>query len=635
MNQKTPHPTSKHLLLFALLVSFFKVNGQTEEIEPLRCNPAIINFNQTNTPSPNLAKKKKSVLNLPFFDDFASTKIYPDKNRWVERSVFVNSSFPINPPSHGVATFDGLNKYGYPYNIDGNNVPKSCDTLTSQNINLQAYNESDSVYLSFYLQQKGVGDVPESNDSFIVEFKKDNNEWYRVWAKSADFDSFSNYPFNVYTLNVPAQNTGTYFHDSFQFRFRNYGNRTGALDHWHLDYVYLDENRFKGDTILEDICIYRQPKGLFNNYYSLPWRQYREDRSFFLNTDIDYNVYNKAQSVQSPDIRYSITDKTNDFDVYSSGELRQQITDIPSFGNKTAAQENKLLFSYFDTLSNKNVKLELLLIARSRNINNPIVSQNDTFVMHQYFDNFLAYDDGSAEGGYGLKNTRQGGVALRYTLASSDTLKYIAFNFTGGNEVLPTQMKFNIMVWERLFPEPVELAKISGVKPIYTGLNNGFAIYELEKPIPVSSEFFIGWEQYSAFNLNVGVDLDYRFFNDQKPNPNLYFNAAGAWENSKIIGTPLIRPVFGLDATLSTNDVWKESAVSIYPNPAKSSINIELNNNTRGIISIVNLQGKTVLNQNITSNQMQFDITALNSGLYFIRFESENGEQMVNRFVKE
>ena len=144
-----------------------------------------------------------------------------------------------------MATFDGLNKYGYPYNIDGNNNPKPCDTLTSQPIDLVGLSEGDSIYLSFYLQQKGVGENPETNDSFLVEFKKDNNEWLRVWTKNADFDSFSVYPFKPYLVKLSELNDGTFYHDSFQFRFRNYSNRTGALDQWHLDYVSLMKTELK------------------------------------------------------------------------------------------------------------------------------------------------------------------------------------------------------------------------------------------------------------------------------------------------------------------------------------------------------------------------------------------------------
>ncbi|MFY0672724.1 MAG: T9SS type A sorting domain-containing protein [Bacteroidia bacterium] len=633
MSQKT---LQKLFSLYILLSCFNPLLAQDEEISALKRNPTIIDYLE-NEREPVYANKKKQVLKLPFFDDFSTTRVYPSKNRWTNRSVFVNSSFAIQPPSHGVATFDGLNKNGYPYNIDGNNNPKPCDTLTSLPLDLSTLSAGDSVYLSFYLQQKGVGENPETNDSFMVEFKKDNNDWLRVWAKNADFDSFSIYPFRTYFIKVNALNDGSFFHDSFQFRFRNYGNRTGALDHWHLDYVYLDQNRTLGDTILEDVGIYRQPKGLFKNYYSMPWRHYREDRSLYRNSEIEYNVYNKATNQQSPDVYYVINDLTNNRGIDSTRELRQQITDVPAFGRKSAAQSNLLPFAYFDTLSNQNIKLQLKLSVSSNSVNEPIelLSDNDEYIMHQYFDNYLAYDDGSAEGGYGLKNTRQGSVALKFSLSRSDTLKYIAFNFTGGNEVLPDQQKFNIIVWSRLFPEPIEIARISSVKPVYTDLNNGFALYELTEPVFVSTQFYVGWEQFSVFNLNVGVDLDYRYFNDNQPNPNLYFNAAGQWENSKIVGTPLIRPVFGSDATLSRNDVWVENEMTIYPNPAKDFILLEFNEANSGQLSIVNLQGQEVYRNMVNEKKVQIDLRAYQSGMYLIRFENESGDQMVKRFVKE
>jgi len=442
----------------SLILSFFlfsvPVFAQYEEIVPLRRNNAIINF--LNEPAVEPIKpsyKKAGSLSLPFFDDFSSTRIYPDKARWQDRTVFINNGFAINPPSHGVATFDGLNKKGFPYNIDGNNLPKPCDTLTSLPIDLAGLSEGDSIYLSFYFQQKGLGENPESNDSLMLEFKNELGDWKKEWSINGQFDSLANFPFIQVLVKIGQTNKSTFFHDSFQFRFRNYGNRTGALDHWHLDYVFLDKGRNAKDTLLEDVSIYQQPKGLFKNYYAMPWRHYREDRNTFKNELIDYNVYNKAATDQSPDIFYSITDITNNEPIYSSFNLRNQLNDVPSYGQKTGSQKNELPFTYFDTLSNKKVKLELKLTTVSRNlVGGPeLLKENDVFIMHQYFDDYFAYDDGSAEGGYGLKNTRQGAVALKFNLRTTDTLKYVAFNFTGGNEILPDQQKFSLVIWEKLF----------------------------------------------------------------------------------------------------------------------------------------------------------------------------------------
>ncbi|MGV2480783.1 UNVERIFIED_CONTAM: hypothetical protein IGO34_28745, partial [Salmonella enterica subsp. enterica serovar Weltevreden] len=91
-------------------------------------------------------------------------------------NVYINHTSPIAPLSIGVATFDGLNKKGYPYNLT---APVSssalADKLTSRPINLKskrgvAYQPSDSIYISFYYQAEGRGDSPEPNDSLSLDF---------------------------------------------------------------------------------------------------------------------------------------------------------------------------------------------------------------------------------------------------------------------------------------------------------------------------------------------------------------------------------------------------------------------------------------------------------------------------------
>ena len=110
----------------------------------------------------------KSVLSLPFIDDFSSNNRYPDSNLWVDNYVFINRDYGINPITIGVATFDGLNENGRAYNMtliatDSENA----DTLTSQKIDLS---NTDSVYFMFYYQPQGNGNDPQLTDSLILEF---------------------------------------------------------------------------------------------------------------------------------------------------------------------------------------------------------------------------------------------------------------------------------------------------------------------------------------------------------------------------------------------------------------------------------------------------------------------------------
>ncbi|MBK7390932.1 MAG: hypothetical protein IPI23_18200 [Bacteroidetes bacterium] len=76
------------------------------------------------------------TLKLPFFDDFSTYTVWPNADLWSDSSAFVNFNFPINPPTVGVATFDGLDYEGNPYNNTNVNAIGLCDNLTSKAIDL-------------------------------------------------------------------------------------------------------------------------------------------------------------------------------------------------------------------------------------------------------------------------------------------------------------------------------------------------------------------------------------------------------------------------------------------------------------------------------------------------------------------
>lgn len=630
----------KHFFPSAVLFFAFSVVHGQETITPLRSNPTIINYLKAHPESEasRVSKKKDGPLKLPFFDDFSNNGIYPEQELWYGRDVFINSTFPIEPPSYGVATFDGLDETGFPYNIDGANTPRICDDLTSHEIDLSEFSNEDSIYLSFYYQQKGLGETPEVNDSLILEFKRADGEWYNAWSISGIRIIEGDPAFQQVMVNVSDAEDESYvlLHDSFQFRFRNMGNPTGALDHWHLDYVFLNDNRTATDSLNPDISIYRRPNGLFKNYYSMPWRHFREDPRAFQNENIDYHVNNRSGNLLSPNIFYTIKDITNDEELYSSFDLRNQIVDINPLSTKTGDQPNELPFFHFDNLEDQRVQLEIKMVVSDNSITAIDQKQrsNDTFTFYQRFDEYLSYDDGSAEGGYGLANSRQGAVALKFATRTVDTLKYVAFSFTGGFEVLPDQKKFNIIIWQQLTPSPVILSRIDGVRTMYSYRKDGFVLYELEEPLVVSGEFLIGWEQFSAFNLNVGIDLNYRYFNDDRPNPNLFINL-GSWENSKVVGTPLIRPVFSSDTYLSTNDMTKDDIrIDAYPNPVTDQLQVAIGNNDVQTLSLFSLQGQEVYRVSEPSGNVQIDMTQLHPGLYLLMVETRSGRRVQQKIIK-
>ena len=62
------------------------------------------------------------ALQIPFFDDFSTyslptddPEIPGDLRRWEDDFAHINQTMAILPPTIGVATLDGLDETGYPY----------------------------------------------------------------------------------------------------------------------------------------------------------------------------------------------------------------------------------------------------------------------------------------------------------------------------------------------------------------------------------------------------------------------------------------------------------------------------------------------------------------------------------------
>ena len=58
-------------------------------------------------------KRINYIHSLPFFDDFSSNE--KRDLLWLDDNIFINNTYCISPPNYGVATFDGLDSVGLPY----------------------------------------------------------------------------------------------------------------------------------------------------------------------------------------------------------------------------------------------------------------------------------------------------------------------------------------------------------------------------------------------------------------------------------------------------------------------------------------------------------------------------------------
>ncbi|WMI68695.1 M43 family zinc metalloprotease [Mangrovimonas sp. YM274] len=89
--------------------------------------------------------------------------------------------------------------------------------------------------------------------------------------------------------------------------------------------------------------------------------------------------------------------------------------------------------------------------------------------------------------------------------------------------------------------------------------------------------------------------------------------------------------------TLSTEDYFRTTAISLYPNPVSSQLNISLgsSNNLPDSYEIFNILGQSILQKSITnSSDLSINTSAFSNGMYFIKLTKESSSTTL-RFIKK
>ncbi len=124
---------------------------------------------------------------------------------------------------------------------------------------------------------------------------------------------------------------------------------------------------------------------------------------------------------------------------------------------------------------------------------------NDTVIYYQKFSNYFAFDDGSAEGGYGINGlgSRNAMVAYRFRSFMEDTLRAISICFND-SYMNANQRAFDLMVWDDNNGIPGNVLYSREEVMVEQGdAINGFYTYFLPSGVMVNNIFYVGWKQRS------------------------------------------------------------------------------------------------------------------------------------------
>ncbi len=596
--------------------------GQGESLAPLRYNP-LLTVGRLSA-SPVSSAKKTAALSLPFFEDFTDYALFPSSARWTDSQVYINNTMCVDPIARGVATFDALNRRGRPYDTANRYNVLFADSLTSQAIDLGSNAAGDSIYLSFFYQPQGRGFSPEVQDSFMLFFHRKSGGWQQMWAvPGSDVQPFRQ-------VMIPVTDT-EFFAPDFQFRFVNKASINSNDDVWNLDYVRMGVNRSLGDTAVRDLAFTTDPTYLLNDYTSMPYRQFLANaaseraatftdtirNNYITNATVSYG-YNAAEIVIGAPLGNS--GGTININAYSKARVS-----FPVYTSTVSPPSGRARIVYHNTL-----------FLQSGNPNEP--KENDSITRDQVFDNYLAYDDGTAEKSYflNLSPSLPGKTAVEFRLNAADTLRGIAIYF--GQQVPSASGKFfSATVYTKLGgilggTQDQILYEQELLLPLFTDTINHFTVYRFDSPVQLpAGVFYLGTTQPANFgsdSLYIGLDANRAGGN------HLYFNVLNSWQGSLVSGALMIRPLLGGPVTGTAVDgiTAGGSAVSLYPNPCTNVLQISGNIQGASHYAITDVQGRIV--QEDAYRPAGIVVADLLPGMYLLRIWRGDYWSVPQKFIK-
>ena len=548
----------------------------------------------------------------PFTDDFSYPSDKPSPALWQDAKVWVNDEMALFQNSLGVATFDGLNEYGFAYKENALGSDSLADVLTSAYLDLQGLS---NVYLSFQLQEGGRGELPSNNDSIVVEYWSPvTADWTQVWGQKG---SGTSGPFSSVILPVQGAN---YLQKGFRFRFAAYGARAGAYDIWNVDYVQLDKDRNPSDTIITEPAIARAHPLIIGSgaYTSWPWWVSNASSVANRPSTLEF-IYRRNGAVPSGGWSLNL----GQFRWEENGSLIQQTTAVPVITNTQHNQDQTFTVSVPSTAMTSfsgptTVSTKVWFDGSAAGFRS-----NDTVRGTLTLDNYLALDDGSAERAYAVQNVIGGRVAQKFKvggLGGSDTLKGMYFNFVDAGEAYTST--FRMAVWAPADsgdgPGNILYMSDSLYRP-FTGYYRGDMMpYELDSSVSLNAyaEIWLGYICTSSNPMYLGLDQQ-RTLPSGMPR---YYGDGFNWYQSLEPGVAMMRPYFRYSPTdMAVEELAQD--FKVYPNPSSGSLSIE---SPSAHYVLRTLTGATVAAGHVEGYN-NLELHHLDAGLYILSLRTAQG----------
>lgn len=467
--------------------------------------------------------------------------------------------------------------------------------------------------------------------------------WSTVWKSDGyDLETFiDTFETSFRRVMLPIKDS-VWFREDFYFRFVNYASVASIsswrsnTDQWNIDNVYLNTGRNINDTAIQKVGFADRAPSFLDRYQEVPYSQYSQDPIRFMNDSIDLKISNLDTVSHNCSYRYEILSGEDVIFQYDGGNadvfpyFATGYMNYPPFSKPPVK-------TYFPS-DPQSVADSVGFTTRHIIFDNITGELGDTISNKQVFKNYFAYDDGTAEAGYGLS---PGGamLAYRFNLVRPDTLRAVRIYF---NKVQDSANKkpFHIAVWNDNNGIPGNMIHIEeNFLPVFVDGINSYHTYHLQNDSLVyNGKIFIGWVQTSNHNLNVGYDMN------NNSQDRIFYNVDGTWIQTSFGGSLMIRPVFGKRLVDYHPPAANPNSKSLrlWPNPpsgnSKVYIDLPVEFKSPEIYEkletrVYDLTGR-MIKQEKFSHELQ--ISSLNAGIYIISvIYPETGKLFTQKLVLE
>lgn len=630
-------------LLFFLCATLWAMSQ--EVLVPVAGHPSSALQDATRWDKASAKTVDTLSLFLPFFDDFSDYDGAPSHKLWLNDDAYVNKDFGPLPPTVGVVTLDALKANG-DLHAGAGTSSFSGDTLLSQFIRLDSVftpqgkrlQPGDSVYLSFYYLPGGgygdmwarIGDTPEEQDSLLLEFyNPTENAWQRVWGcAGVSVDTLIAHTGSAWQwASVPITNS-EFFKDNFQFRFRNLCSMdptakvgmAANCDQWNIDYIRLGEGRTWRDSLIRDVAFVNKAPSMLRRYQAMPARQFTAAE---MAQNVEMTITNRYSQTLSTHYAYYVYNQQGTQVATYDGGSENAAPYAQGHAYQTAGAHAEPPVNFVYNLGGGRQSFTVTHVV-SEGFSGDELPQNDTVRFSQVFDNYFAYDDGVPENGYGLTSTSSRlDMAVMFVLNVPDTLTALDLYFNRTRDDENVGIGFNLCVWPDNGGKPgAILHKDSETHHVTADHLEAFTRYKLAEPVILQADtYYIGFEQTSKNFINIGFDRS-RDISGQN-----FYRTTSVWQQSILNGAVLLRPCFGVRATVDISTVAENDTLDlrVYPNPTDGLVNIELPASVAAVSStaadgftmqLYDRQGRCLLNSPYCAT---LNMQAYPSGLYLLR----------------